>query len=237
MTFRTAHTIRFPVLWSALAATMLSGCFLNADSMPPNEVVSTHQLYNSLLRLAPAVVKPQAEIITMAHKTNFAFGEDELNSTETARLAKFLSDTAADRLTRIEINGPRKVAGKHDVLTAARIASISDNLSGMGLNSSVASRPLESMTVPGDAIVVTVTRAIVIEPDCDVPKSIYTPRPTHIWSCSSAVVLGRMIAEPLDLERGRPQGPGDAEALALGMQRYRLGKTKEIKNQSVSGSN
>ncbi len=237
MMFRTAHTVRFPALWSALAATVLSGCFLNADSMPPNEVVSTHQLYNSLLQLAPAVVDPQAEIITMIHKTNFAFGEDELNGAETARLAKFLSDTAADRLTRIEINGPRKAAGKHDVLTAARIASISENLSGMGLNPAIAARPLESMTVSSDAIVVTVTRAMVIEPDCDVPKSIYTPRPTHIWSCSNTAVLGRMIADPLDLERGRPQGPGDAEALALGMQRYRVGKTKEIKGQSVSGSN
>ena len=111
------------------------------------------------LRLAPSVVEPQAEVITMIHKTNFAFGDDELSDGEVARLAKFLRDTGADRLTRIEVDGPRKAAGKHDVLTAARLASISDRLSGLGMNPAIAVRPIDSMTVAKDDIVVTVTRS------------------------------------------------------------------------------
>ena len=236
MMFHPTQTFRFRPLWTVLATTMLSGCFLNPDSMPPNQVVPAHQLYNSLLQLAPAVVEPQIETITMTHKANFAFGVDDLNASEVARLTNFLQDTGADRLTRIEINGPRKAAGKHDVLTAARIASISERLSDLGMKPAVAARPIDSMTVPSDAIVVTVTRAMVIEPDCGVPKTIYGPRPTHIWSCSNTVVLGRMIVDPLDLERGRPQRPGDGEALAPGIARYRAGKIKPIKNQSATSS-
>jgi type IV pilus biogenesis protein CpaD/CtpE len=236
MTLHPIHTFRIRVLLPALAATTLSGCFLNPDTLPPNQVVPTHQLYNSLLRLAPAVVEPQAETITLIHKTNFAYGDDELNDNEVARLTKFLQDTGADRLTRIEVNGPRKAAGKHDLLTAARLASISERLSDLGLNPTIAARPIDSMTVPSDAVVVTVTRAMVIEPDCEVPKTIYGPRPTHIWSCASTAVLGKMIVDPLDLERGRPQGPGDGEALAPGMARYRAGKITPIKNQSATGS-
>jgi len=236
MMYRPAHSFRFPVLWTVLATTVLSGCFLNLDSMPPNEVVQTHQLYNSLLRLSPAVVEPQAEVITLIHKANFAFGKDALSDNEVDRLTKFLQDTGADRLTRIEVNGPRKAAGRHDVLTAARIASISKRLSALGMNPAIATRPSDSMTVSGDAIIVTVSRAMVIEPDCEVPKTIYSPRPTNIWTCANTVVLGRMIVDPLDLARGRPQGPGDGEALVLGVERYRTGKITPIKNQSVSGS-
>ncbi len=236
MMFHLTRIFQFRPLCAALAMATLSGCFLNPDSMPPNEVVSTHQLYNSMLRLAPAIVEPRAEVITMIHKTNFAFGDDDLKASEVARLTKFLQNSGADRLSRIEINGPRKAAGKHDVLTAARIASISGRLTTLGMKPSVATSPIDSMTVPGDAIVVTVTRAMVIEPDCDVPKTIYGPRPTHIWSCSNTSVLGRMVVDPLDLERGRPQGPGDGEALASGVTRYREGKITPIKNQSATST-
>ena len=54
MMFHPTHTFRFRPFWTVLATITLSGCFLNPDSMPPNEVVQTHQLYNSLLQLAPA---------------------------------------------------------------------------------------------------------------------------------------------------------------------------------------
>ncbi len=228
------HTLRFRVLSAALATTILSGCFLNTDGMPPNEVVQSHRLYNSLLSLAPAIVEPQVEVITVIHKTNFAFGDDELNVSEIARLTKFLQGTGTDRQTRVEINGPRKAAGNHDVLTAARIASISEQLSDLGIRSAISARPIDSMTVPSDSIVVTVTRAMIIEPDCEVPKTIYGPRPTHIWSCANTVVLGRMVVNPLDLKRGRPQGPGDGEALAPGIARYRAGKITPLKSQPLT---
>lgn len=234
MTFTPKHTLRFRMLGSALALAALSGCFLNPDAMPPTETVVTHQFYHSLMRLQPAIVEPQAETITMIHKVSFAFGEDDLSAGEAERLTRFLQASAADRKSRVRIDGPRKAAGRHDILTAARIASIAARLTEMGAHAEVAARPIESLTKPEDAIVVTVTRAMVIEPDCNVPKTIYTPRPTHIWTCSSAVALGRMVADPLDLARGRTLAPGDGETLAAGVERYRADKIKELDDEPTS---
>ena len=228
------HTFRLRLMGTALAMATLSGCFLNPDALPPTETVWSHQFYHSLIRLQPAVVEPQVETVTLIHEVAFAFGEDALSAHETEQLTKFLQDSAADRRSRIRIDGPRKAAGKHDILTAARIANIAAKLSDMGIQSEVAPRPIDSLVKSDDAIVVALTRAMVIEPDCAVPKTIYGPRPTHIWTCTTAVALGRMVADPLDLERGRPQDPGDAEALSLGVERYRDGKVTPLTSQSTS---
>jgi len=214
---------------------LVSGCFLNADSMPPTKARPEDQIYHSLLRLQPSKVDPQVEVVTLLHKTNFAFAEDRLSQGELDRLVQFLNDSGADAGTRIEIDGPRKAAGKYDILTSARILRISNSLTAMGLNPTVPAQPVHSLSKPEDAIVVTVTRAMVIEPDCTVPKTIYSPRPTHIWSCSNTVVLGRMVADPLDLERGRALAPGDAETLSAGVERYRTYKVKEVDVEQTSG--
>ena len=220
---------------AALALGTVSGCFLNPDAMPPNNIRQVDGLYHTLLRLQPAVVRPQVEVVTMLHAAKFGFGEDRLNGAEMARLVKFLQESGADHAARIDIDGPRKAAGQHDILTAARILGLSNRLTAMGLNATVPARPIDSLAKPEDAVVVTVTRAMVIEPDCEVPKSIYTPRPTHIWSCSNAVVFGRMVEDPLDLERGRTLAPGDGETLAAGVERYRTDKVKEFDVEETSG--
>ena len=214
---------------------LLSGCFLNPDAMPPTETVDTHQFYHSLLRLQPSVVRPQVETVDVLHSVRFAFGSDTPSEFEIDRLAQFLRDTRAGNRARIAIDGPRKAAGRFDVLTEARIAAVSDAIADQGLVAEIPQRPIESMTRPKDAIVVTVTRAMVIEPDCDVPKTIYAPRPTHIWTCSSAVALGRMVVDPLDLQRGRTLTPGDGHTLAKGVQRYRNDQIRPLKAESTEG--
>ena len=229
------HRLRLRLLGTALAASALSGCFLNADALPPNNVRSLDQLYHSLMRLQPAVIEPQVETITMIHKVNFTYGEGRLSQAEDDRLMRFIQESAADRKSRVEIDGPRKAAGRHDILTAARIAAIAEKLSAMGIDAGVAARPVESLAKPDDAIVVTITRAMVIEADCGVPKTIYGPRPTHIWSCTTSAALGRMVVDPMDLERGRPLGPGDGEQQTLGVQRYRTDQIKQPKADSTSG--
>lgn len=226
------HLRRLIVLGAA--AAFLSGCFLNPDALPPNDTRSLDQLYHSAMRLQPSIVEPQIETVTMFHSAKFSFGEDTLSEAETERLVKFLQKSDANRKARIEIDGPRKAAGKHDILTAARIAAIADRLSTLGISAQISSRPIESLAKPEDAIVVSVTRAMIIEPDCDVPKTIYGPRPTHIWSCSNATALGRMVADPLDLERGRALAPGDGETLAAGIKRYREDEIKELDEEETS---
>ncbi|MFQ5773015.1 MAG: CpaD family pilus assembly lipoprotein [Kiloniellaceae bacterium] len=218
---------------SLLAALGLTGCVLDSRTPPADETVPGHRIYHSLLRLQPPMIRPQVETVTMVHRVGFADGAAELSGDELSRLVAFLKETDAGTGARVEIDGPRVEGGDHDPLTAARIASIADGLSRLGLRAEVTERPVESLTKPKDATVVMVTRAMVIEPDCATPKTIYGPRPTHIWSCATAAALGRMVADPLDLKRGRALGPADGEASVLGVQRYRADKIKTPKSEST----
>ena len=215
---------------------LLSGCMLlNPDARPPTETVPSHQLYHSAMRLQPPVVRPQVETVAVLHTVRFAYGSDTPSPAEAERLAAFLNETRAGERARIAIDGPRKAAGRFDVLTEARIAAVTDAIADRGLAAEVARRPIESLARPEDAIVVTVTRAMVIEPDCAVPKTIYGPRPTHIWSCSTVTALGRMVVDPLDLQRGRTLAPGDGHTLAKGVERYRNDQIKPLKIETTEG--
>ena len=226
---------RFRLLPAVALSAALGGCFLNPDAMPPNKTRDIDQLYHSLMRLQPAIVEPQVETITMLHKVDFGFGEDGLSEGESDRLLKFILQSGADDRSRISIDGPRKAGGQFDILTRARIAAIESNLLEAGVETSVSPRPVDSLSKPHDAVIVTVTRAMIIEPDCEVPKTIYGPRPTHVWSCSSAVALGRMVEDPRDLERGRALDDADAETLAAGIERYRTDKVKQLEAVSTAG--
>lgn len=225
----------FKLIASATACVALSGCFLNPDAMPPNDVRPTDQLYHSLLRLQPKVVEPQVEAVTVLHEVQFSFGEDSLSSEEMDRLSAFVAESRLDQHSRVSVDGPRKLSGSFDILTEARINAITEELREMGVRARISATPIDSLTKPDDAIIVTITRAMLIEPDCDVPKTIYGPRPTHIWSCSNAVVLGRMVVDPMDLHKGRSLGPGDGETMARAIERYRTDKVKPLKGESTTG--
>lgn len=234
MSVRNTKWLWRPVA-AALAAASLSGCFLNPDSHPPTEIVNTHALYHSLMRLQPPLIEPQVETVSVLHPVRFIPGTSELPEQEITRLVDFLNQTYTTPDARIEIDGPRGPQGFRDGLAALRVANLSETLAGFGVVAELPQDPIESLARPEDATIVVVTRAVVIEPDCSVPKTIYTPRPTHTWSCTSAVALGRMVANPLDLKRGRATGPGDGEAGALAIQRYRTDKIKELKVEGTGG--
>lgn len=213
----------------------LSGCLLNPDALPPNKTVPLDQLYHSSMRLQPSVVEPQVETVDIMHTVEFPFGSDTLSDSQVERLAAFLREARAGQQARIVIDGPRKAAGRFDILTEARIAAIADAIADQGFLADISRRPVDSLSRPADSIVVAVSRAMVIEPDCEVPKTIYVPRPTHIWSCSTAVALGRMVVDPMDLKRGRPLGPADGETLSRGIERYRTDKVKVLKSDPTQG--
>jgi pilus assembly protein CpaD len=67
---------------------------------------------------------------------------------------------------------------------------------------------------------------MAVLPDCDQPQPL-EPDPPHFESgfgCATTNNLGVMVANPADLERGRPLDPADAEAASLSIQRYRVGE-------------
>lgn len=46
-------------------------------------------------------------------------------------------------------------------------------------------------------------------------------RPQYNYNCSNTAALGMMVANPLDLERGRNEGPADGERAAKVIELYR----------------
>jgi pilus assembly protein CpaD len=55
------------------------------------------------------------------------------------------------------------------------------------------------------------------------------------WSCSTAVNLGMMIADPSDLLLGRNPGYADGEYLARSVELYRKGRTRDLIRDAASG--
>jgi type IV pilus biogenesis protein CpaD/CtpE len=47
-------------------------------------------------------------------------------------------------------------------------------------------------------------------------------RPEYNYGCSTTAALGMMVANPLDLERGRNEGAADGERAAKVIELYRL---------------
>jgi pilus biogenesis lipoprotein CpaD len=170
----------------------------------------------------PARVVNQVEPITFVHTANFDPGETELNEVELDRLLAFLQGSGVHQGARIEIDGPRGGGEYFDPVTAARVAAIDAKLSAIGLRSEVPVRPATSLLRPNGAIAVSVTRAVAVLPDCSTPQPDLAMRPDYHIGCSNTAALGMMVANPLDLERGRNEGAADGERAAKVIELYRL---------------
>ncbi len=190
---RLVHSLFF-------AAAMLAGCHLKQAQQSLVDVIISHTFDWANWQQIPNHVKPQVELITLVHTVEFEADETELSEEELARLIEFLEETGVHEGPRIEIDGPRDAGGYHDPLTAARLVAIEAELASIGLRSEV---PLDPRAAPEGQVSVTVTRAMVILPDCSAPQPPFATRPAYIYSCANAAALGLMITDPVDLARGR----------------------------------
>ncbi len=89
-----------------------------------------------------------------------------------------------------------------------------------------------------DTVSVTIGRYVVTAPKCpDWTKPAGTDPNNRISSnfgCASVSNLGLMLADPGDLVRGRPKGPGDGVAASRLVRKYRQGKVTEPATVSSS---
>jgi pilus assembly protein CpaD len=205
------------------AAAALTACHVPVETQDPVQLVSSHSFDHANWQQRPAPIESTAETITVLHTVRFTGQDTALGEAAREQLRAFLRDSAVHEGARIEIDGPRTKGGYHDVTTAARIAEIEAELAGLGLRSEVPARPITLLSKPEDAIAVTVSRAMVILPDCRTTPPPPSTRPDYYPSCTTAANLGLMVADPLDLERGRALGPADGHASVLSIQRYRAG--------------
>ena len=203
---------------------LLGACHIDPITQDPIELVNSHTFDHGNWQQIPARVVNQVEPITFVHTANFEPGETELSETESGLLLAFLQNSGVHRGARIEIDGPRGNGGYLDPVTAARVAEIEAELSAIGLRSEVPVRPTTSLLRPDDAIAVSVTRAVVIVPDCGAPQPERAMRPGYNFNCSNTAALGMMVARPLDLERGRNEGAADGETSAKVIELYRARK-------------
>lgn len=78
----------------------------------------------------------------------------------------------------------------------------------------------------------TVRRYMVTLPGCPDFTSraarTFSNQPHSNWGCATAANFGRMVAEPRDIIEGRGDTLADGEAMVLGIQRYRIGATREL---------
>lgn len=201
---------------------LLGACHIDPNTQNPIELFTSHTVDSANWQQIPARIVNQVEPITFIHAANFDPGETALSEKESDLLLAFLQSSGVHQGARIEIDGPRGSGGYFDPVTAARVAEIEAGLSAMGLRSEIPIRPTTSLVRPSDAIAISITRAVVIVPDCSAPQPQPATRPAYNFNCSNTAALGIMIAEPLDLKRGRSEGAADGETSARVIELYRL---------------
>jgi hypothetical protein len=215
------------------AAVTLAGCHIPLAAENPVDEVNSHLFDSANLQQLQRPMRNQVEPISLVHTVSFDAEETQLGAQELARLAEFLDQAGVGDGARIELDGPRDMGGYHDPVTEARLAALEAELTRIGLRSAVPARPRALLGKPEDRIAVTVTRAMVIPPDCDPGQPRFATRPGFVFSCSNTAILGQMIADPVDLEQGRALGPADAESSTLAIRRYRAGTPRPINPETT----
>jgi pilus biogenesis lipoprotein CpaD len=226
--------IRRATLALILPAALLAGCQTDQAQVNPVDVVIAHTFDSANWQQNNPVIKAQVEPISMVHVMNFAPGESRLTEEEIGRLRDFLQQSGVHERARIDVDGPRVAGGYFDPLTKSRLEEIRTELSGLGLRSQIPARPATLLTKPEDSIAVTVTRAMVIPPDCSAPQPEPATRPDYSYSCANAANLGMMVTDPVDLAVGRTLGPADAETEAITIDRYRKHEAEDLTTQKTT---
>ena len=226
------HSAKLSVLLTG-AGLLLAGCHVAEGQSNPVEAFSSHTFDHANWRQRPPFMDSQVEEITVVHQVKFQPGESQLPAGALDQLLDFLQQSGVHQGARIEIDGPRDKMGYHDILTAARLTAIETEITRLGLRSEVPVRPITALAKPEESVAVTVTRAMVILPDCGTPQPGFATRPAAVFSCTTSATLGQMIADPVDLARGRSAGPAEGAATGGSIRRYRAGKTRALRKEGT----
>lgn len=217
----TRKTLRCARLAMMLPTLALAGCHIEQAQNNPINVVVQHSFDSANWQQGNVAIETQVEPITLVHVLNFKPGESRLSDEELGNLQDFLRKNGGHDDARIEVDGPRLSGDYFDALTKARVEEIRAELSGLGLRSQIPDKPVALLAKPPEGIAVTVTRAMVIPPDCFTPQPEFATRPDYAWSCVNAANLGRMVVDPVDLVHGQTPSPADGEAAARSIEIYR----------------
>jgi pilus biogenesis lipoprotein CpaD len=210
-----------------LVLGLLSGCaeHLEETHQTDNPAVGVyrHVFHHGKWQQGPAPFKNYVEPVTLSHDVLFQPGQAALTDAGRKELHAFLRAEGVGTDEQLVLQAPQGSDGVHDPLTAARVAALKNEIERSGLTVTAASDDGDAGQLQPNQIAVSVTRMVVLSPDCDVPPPEPGERPDHRFSCSTTVNLGNMVANPVDLAHGRDFEPSDGEVSARNVRQYREG--------------
>jgi pilus assembly protein CpaD len=199
----------------------------------------------------------RVELVRESHDVMFPAGNATLTAEERAELDAFLRSLGPLEGTDLRIvgvvGGPGTDRTADVALLSRRAAAIREALAARGVTADEidvrylagsapvgAEVPTKSAALPGSRRVeVVAERHVVIPPACpDWSKPIggdFANTPSSNFGCATATNLGLMVANPRDLVRGRALSPADGEHQALGVERYRQDRVKDLMRERTSG--
>lgn len=164
-----------------------------------------------------------------AFALQFAAGVGAVQDAERGAATRFLRQRATAASDEVYVDFGLVA---NDTLTAERRMTVAEIVAAAGLDPARVMVRENVAGIAGDEVNLTVRRYLVTVPGCpDFTARAgrnFDNQPHSNWGCATATNLGMMVAEPKDLAEGRGGTPGDAEALVLGIQRYRTGQTREL---------
>ena len=214
---------RTRVIWKILVValamtTTMAACSSRTDNWSPAQ--------------SPKVNK--VNWVSYSHTVRPAKAGNGLSTAERDRLERFTAEVSLGHGDQVVIETPKR----HRAKTAAALAQY------------FRARRLDPriQLVDGnrrrgnDTLTVTVGRYVVTPPKCPdwtKPAGVdHSNRVSSNFGCANISNLGLMLADPGDLVRGRPKGPGDGVAAARLVRQYREGKTADpskVSSAAIAG--
>jgi len=224
-------------LCAALAAAgMTAGCAGDPERSDDAQAVADTinvLFYHAKWRQVPATPENQAEAIVFEQRVPFGADTALLDRAGTAAIDRLIAEAAPEPGSLIRLSAPAGAAGTatFDRLTLQRLESVRAALANRGYESALADDAVGRVAALQEGeIGLTVTKMMAVLPDCSQPQPLEPDRPQFesALGCTTAYNLGTMVADPADLERGRPLEPADAERAALSILRYRIGEEEPL---------
>ncbi|MFQ5954434.1 MAG: CpaD family pilus assembly lipoprotein [Kiloniellales bacterium] len=167
------------------------------------------------------------ELVKIDHQVRFARGETSLAAAERTRLDLFVDtvDLGYGDTVTVAVIGDGDIAERRARLVRTHLAArrIATKL--------VARQPQAGPPAPS-SVTVSVSRNVLVPPKCpdwtkNATRDVFNTQASNL-GCATAQARGVMVADPGHLVRGQRIGPGDGEALALGIARYRRGEVTPL---------
>lgn len=172
-----------------------------------------------------------AKRVFFSHDILFSPNGVMLNESEGRRLQIFVDTAAVSGADRVYLVSGSSAADQRRARNVADFLAANNITVLPSLGKTGAHEP------PKGSLSVMISRYAVVLPRCpdwSGERFTYNNVPASNWGCATAINLGRMVARPEDLVRGRNPGSFDGEYGARSINLYRKGQTKPLIVEGVS---